>query len=297
MVVSTVSAEGQPSSRMVLLKGFSEAGFVFFTNQASRKGVELAAEPRCALLFPWHPLERQVRVEGTATVLPDEDVTAYFASRPRGSRLGAHASHQSRVVASRDELAAAYAAGGGGLPGRRPGARGVGRLPGPPRGRGVLAGATRADARPARLPPHRSGPRGLAHRAPGPLASRPCRCSSATRRRRRRPTTSPTPSPVTAGWCSWPARPASARPSSWTPSSRRPAPRSPSPSGRVTGPRRRLRSARCARCCRTCPPTSGPTGPTGTRSSPGCPKRSATRSGPSCWSSRTRTGPTTPPST
>jgi len=93
MVVSTVSAEGQPSSRMVLLKGFSEAGFVFFTNQASRKGVELAAEPRCALLFPWHPLERQVRVEGAATVLPDEDVTAYFASRPRGSRLGAHASH------------------------------------------------------------------------------------------------------------------------------------------------------------------------------------------------------------
>jgi pyridoxamine 5'-phosphate oxidase len=109
MVVSTVSADGQPSSRMVLLKGFSAEGFVFFTNQASRKGVELAVEPRCALLFPWHPLERQVRVEGTATVLPDEDVTAYFDSRPRGSRLGAHASHQSRVVASRDELAAAYA--------------------------------------------------------------------------------------------------------------------------------------------------------------------------------------------
>jgi pyridoxamine 5'-phosphate oxidase len=94
---------------MVLLKGFSADGFVFFTNQASRKGIELAAEPRCSLLFPWHPLERQVRVEGTATVLPDEDVTAYFASRPRGSRLGAHASHQSRVVASRDELATAYA--------------------------------------------------------------------------------------------------------------------------------------------------------------------------------------------
>jgi pyridoxamine 5'-phosphate oxidase len=109
MVVSTVSVDGQPSSRMVLLKGFSVAGFVFFTNQASRKGVELAAEPRCALLFPWHPLERQVRVEGTASVLPHEDVAAYFASRPRGSRLGAHASHQSRVVASRDELAAAYA--------------------------------------------------------------------------------------------------------------------------------------------------------------------------------------------
>ncbi len=109
MVVSTVSADGQPSSRMVLLKGFSEAGFVFFTNQASRKGVELVAEPRCAILFPWHPLERQVRVEGRASVLPEKDVTAYFASRPRGSRLGAHASHQSRVVASREELATAYA--------------------------------------------------------------------------------------------------------------------------------------------------------------------------------------------
>jgi pyridoxamine 5'-phosphate oxidase len=95
---------------MVLLKGFSDDGFVFFTNQASRKGSELAAEPRCALLFPWHPLERQVRVEGTATALPEEDVTAYFASRPRGSRLGAHASHQSRVVASRTELEAAYEA-------------------------------------------------------------------------------------------------------------------------------------------------------------------------------------------
>lgn len=113
MVVSTVSADGRgggrPSSRMVLLKGVSEAGFVFFTNLGSRKGEELAAEPRCALLFPWHPLERQVRVEGTATLLPRADVTAYFAQRPRGSRLGAHASHQSRVVASRAELDAAYA--------------------------------------------------------------------------------------------------------------------------------------------------------------------------------------------
>jgi pyridoxamine 5'-phosphate oxidase len=108
MVVSTVSADGRPSSRMVLLKGFSDEGFVFFTNQASRKGVELAAEPRCALLFPWHPLERQVRVEGTASVLPGADVAAYFSTRPRGSRLGAHASHQSRVVASRAELEAAY---------------------------------------------------------------------------------------------------------------------------------------------------------------------------------------------
>ena len=109
MVVSTVAADGRPSSRMVLLKGFSPEGFVFFTNLASRKGAELTAEPRCALLFPWHPLERQVRVEGHASLVARDEVAAYFASRPRGSRLGAHASHQSRPVASRAELDAAYA--------------------------------------------------------------------------------------------------------------------------------------------------------------------------------------------
>jgi pyridoxamine 5'-phosphate oxidase len=108
MVVSTVSAAGRPSSRLVLLKGVSPAGFDFFTNLGSRKGVELAANGHCALLFPWHPLERQVRVDGTATPLPREDVDAYFASRPRGSQLGAHASHQSRPVADRAELQAAY---------------------------------------------------------------------------------------------------------------------------------------------------------------------------------------------
>ncbi len=107
MVVSTAAADGAPSSRMVLLKGLSPAGFVFFTNTASRKGTELAENPRCALLFPWHPLERQVRVDGVATPLPRADVEAYFATRPRGSKLGAWASHQSRVT-TRDELAGAY---------------------------------------------------------------------------------------------------------------------------------------------------------------------------------------------
>ena len=120
MVVSTVAADGRPSSRMVLLKGFSADGFVFFTNQASRKGVELAAEPRCALLFPWHPLERQVRVEGNAADLPRADVATYFASRPRGAQLGAHASHQSRVVGSRAELDAAYAEMEAAFPGEVP---------------------------------------------------------------------------------------------------------------------------------------------------------------------------------
>lgn len=108
MVVATVSAEGRPSSRMVLLKGLDERGFVFFTNTRSRKGTELAANPHCALLFPWHPLERQVRVDGVAEPLSREAVADYFAVRPRGSQLGAWASHQSRPVAGRDELVAAY---------------------------------------------------------------------------------------------------------------------------------------------------------------------------------------------
>jgi pyridoxamine 5'-phosphate oxidase len=110
MVLSTATTDGRPSARMVLLKGLSDAGFVFFTNTRSRKGDELAANPQCALLFPWHPLERQVRIDGTAHPLGAADVAAYFATRPRGSRLGAWASHQSRVVAGREELAEAYAA-------------------------------------------------------------------------------------------------------------------------------------------------------------------------------------------
>lgn len=108
MVVSTVSADGAPSSRTVLLKGFSTEGFTFYTNTASRKGSDLAANPRIAVLFPWHPLERQVRIDGVAHELTREDVEAYFSQRPRGSQLGAHASHQSRVVSGREELAAAY---------------------------------------------------------------------------------------------------------------------------------------------------------------------------------------------
>jgi len=108
MVVATVSADFAPSARLVLLKGVSDEGFVFFTNTGSRKGTELAGNPRVALLFPWHPLERQVRVDGTARLLPRAEVDAYFAVRPRGSQLGAWASHQSRVVSGREELAAAY---------------------------------------------------------------------------------------------------------------------------------------------------------------------------------------------
>lgn len=109
MVVATATPEGVPSSRTVLLKGLDERGFVFYTNHGSRKGDELAVNPHCALLFPWYTLERQVRVEGVASVLPDDEVETYFHSRPRGAQLGAWASSQSRPVASRAELAASYA--------------------------------------------------------------------------------------------------------------------------------------------------------------------------------------------
>jgi pyridoxamine 5'-phosphate oxidase len=110
MVVASVSTDGRPSARLVLLKGFSTEGWVFFTNLGSRKGVELLGNGHCALLFPWHPLERQVRVDGVATELPRADVDDYFVQRPRNSRLGAHASHQSHEVSSRAELDAAWAA-------------------------------------------------------------------------------------------------------------------------------------------------------------------------------------------
>ena len=110
MVLATVSQEGQPSSRMVLLKGLNDWGFAFYTNLLSRKGVDLASNPACALLFPWHPIERQVRIEGVASQLLRQDVATYFSGRPRGAQIGAWASHQSSPVASRAELESAYAA-------------------------------------------------------------------------------------------------------------------------------------------------------------------------------------------
>ena len=109
MVLATANAEGRPSARTVLLKGLDERGFVFYTNQQSPKAEDLAANPYCALVFPWHAMERQVRVEGTASKLPTEEVDAYFASRPRASQLGAWASQQSQPVDSRQELDLQYA--------------------------------------------------------------------------------------------------------------------------------------------------------------------------------------------
>lgn len=108
MVVATGSAGGRPSARLVLLKHYDAEGFVFFTNYESRKGRDLAENPRACLLFPWHEIRRQVRVEGTVTRLPREESAAYFNSRPYGSRIGAWASRQSAVVPSRESLDARY---------------------------------------------------------------------------------------------------------------------------------------------------------------------------------------------
>jgi pyridoxamine 5'-phosphate oxidase len=104
MVLATVDSSGQPSARVVLLKEVDERGFQFFTNYESRKGRELAANPKAALNFAWLELERQVVVAGTVTKLSRDESAAYFRERPRGSRLGAWASQQSQVIANRDVL-------------------------------------------------------------------------------------------------------------------------------------------------------------------------------------------------
>lgn len=104
MVLATADQSGQPSSRLVLLKQVDARGFVFFTNYSSRKGHELAGNPRAALTFPWHALERQVCVTGTITKVSRGESEAYFKLRPRGSRLGANVSRQSQVVSTREEL-------------------------------------------------------------------------------------------------------------------------------------------------------------------------------------------------
>jgi pyridoxamine 5'-phosphate oxidase len=109
MAIATANADGAPSLRMVLLKGFDERGFVFFTGYESRKGRELDANPRAALLLHWDPLGRQVRVEGGVTKVSPDESERYFHSRPRGSQIAALASRQSSVVPGRAELDARYA--------------------------------------------------------------------------------------------------------------------------------------------------------------------------------------------
>ena len=102
--LATVSADGKPSARMLLLKGFDENGFVFFTNSESRKGEDLHGNPNCAICFWWDKLERQVRIEGKVHAVSQAEADLYFATRPRGSQLGAWASQQSRVIESREYL-------------------------------------------------------------------------------------------------------------------------------------------------------------------------------------------------
>ena len=109
MTLATVSADGRPSTRMVLLKDHDAQGFVFYTNFNSQKGQELLANPNASLCFHWKSLGKQVRIEGPAGRVPDSEADAYYASRPRGSRIGAWASEQSQPVASRDVLEARVA--------------------------------------------------------------------------------------------------------------------------------------------------------------------------------------------
>ena len=104
MILATATTDGKPSARTVLLKGYDDRGFVFYTNYEGRKAGELEVNPTCALLFYWGELERQIRIEGRASRLSSEESDAYFAGRPRGSRLGAWASEQSHPVEDRSIL-------------------------------------------------------------------------------------------------------------------------------------------------------------------------------------------------
>ncbi len=149
LTLATVdAATGQPSQRVVLLKGLpDDAGFLFFTNYDSRKGHELASQPLAALNFFWPGLERQVRVEGVVEKAPDGVSTDYFQSRPRGSQVGAWASPQSEVIGSREELEAREHEVAARFEGQAP-------LPRPPHWGGYVLRPTRVEfwqGRPSRL--------------------------------------------------------------------------------------------------------------------------------------------------
>ena len=104
MILSTVTQDGQPTSRVVLLKDFDQSGLVFFTNYLSQKGEQLAYNPRASILFWWEPLERQIRIEGEVVKIDEEESDTYFKSRPYGSRLGAWVSEQSQKIVDRTVL-------------------------------------------------------------------------------------------------------------------------------------------------------------------------------------------------
>jgi pyridoxamine 5'-phosphate oxidase len=104
MIVATASASGLPSARVMLLKGFDEQGFVFFTNYTSRKAADIEKNPHASLVFFWHDLERQVRIEGSIEKVSRQESEVYFYSRPRESQIGAWTSHQSREIKTRHDL-------------------------------------------------------------------------------------------------------------------------------------------------------------------------------------------------
>jgi pyridoxamine 5'-phosphate oxidase len=110
MIVATADRDGRPSARTVLLKGYDERGFVFYTNYTSRKGAEVQANPYASLVFPWFPMQRQVLVAGAVEKVTRAETEAYFATRPRGSQLGAWASPQSQIVPDRAAVDAGLAA-------------------------------------------------------------------------------------------------------------------------------------------------------------------------------------------
>jgi pyridoxamine 5'-phosphate oxidase len=104
MCIATISDQGRPSARIVLLKEIDEKGIIFYTNYESRKAQEIATNPNVAVVFNWLELERQIRIEGKATRITEEKSTAYFQSRPHGSQLGAHVSDQSKIIEDRSVL-------------------------------------------------------------------------------------------------------------------------------------------------------------------------------------------------
>jgi pyridoxamine 5'-phosphate oxidase len=104
IVLATISAEGRPRARTVLLKGHDQSGFTFYSNRTSRKGQDLAANPRACVVFPWYAMRRQVTAEGSVRIMSRADSEPYYRSRPRGSQIGAWASRQSQVIGSRAEL-------------------------------------------------------------------------------------------------------------------------------------------------------------------------------------------------
>lgn len=107
--LATASSDSRPNARMLLLKGYNASGFIFYTNSESIKGIELQQNPQAAMVFWWDKMERQVRINGSITILPDHESDEYFRSRPRGSQIGAWVSKQSSVIENREELDRSYA--------------------------------------------------------------------------------------------------------------------------------------------------------------------------------------------